>query len=162
MSQIGLLSADFMSTVAYTSVDAQLTERLAHIGFRFTPQRQHVYNVLLEKRDHPTADEVYLRSKHGMSDISLATVYNCLDALVKCGLVRQVNLDRAASRYCPNMRDHFHFFCETCGGIYDIDHAPGAPAACPVPRGFRVHHMDVTLRGLCPACLPGTNSSPAH
>ena len=36
-----------------------------------------------------------------MPEISMATVYNCLDALVKCGLVRQVNLDRGATRFLP-------------------------------------------------------------
>jgi Fur family transcriptional regulator, peroxide stress response regulator len=70
----------------------QLTQRLATSGFRFTPQREHVYAVLLEKRDHPTAEEVFIRAKRTMPEISMATVYNCLEALVKCGLVRQVML----------------------------------------------------------------------
>ena len=38
-------------------VHIALDERLAVGGFRFTPQRQHVYAVLLETRDHPTAEE---------------------------------------------------------------------------------------------------------
>ena len=40
-----------------------------------------------------------MRAKKGLPDISMATVYNCLDALVKCRLVREVNLDRTARRY---------------------------------------------------------------
>ena len=70
----------------HAKTDRRLNERLATSGFRFTPQRQHVFNVLLRKRDHPTVEEVFLRAKQGMPDISMATVYNCLDALVKCGL----------------------------------------------------------------------------
>ncbi|MDB6109953.1 MAG: transcriptional repressor, partial [Pedosphaera sp.] len=73
-----------MNSADHPKIDARLTERLATSGFRFTPQRQHVYSVLLEKRDHPTVEEVFMRAKHGMPDISMATVYNCLDALVKC------------------------------------------------------------------------------
>ena len=30
-------------------------------GLRLTKQRQEVYQVLLEQRDHPTANEVYQR-----------------------------------------------------------------------------------------------------
>ena len=83
---------------------SQLNERLATSGFRFTPQREHVYAVLLRKRDHPTAEEVFIRAKREMPEISMATVYNCLDALVKCGLARQVTLERGATRFCPNMQ----------------------------------------------------------
>ena len=51
-----------------------LDERLARGGFRFTPQREHVYAVLLRKRDHPTAEQVFIRAKRDMPEISMATV----------------------------------------------------------------------------------------
>lgn len=134
-------------------VDARLNQRLASGGFRFTPQRQHVYGVLLRTRDHPTAETVFLRAKQGMPDISLATVYNCLDALVKCGLVRAVRRDRAATQYCPNMHEHCHFYCETCGGVFDIDFAPGTKKPqVPVPEGFKPTQFDLSIRGYCPEC----------
>jgi Fe2+ or Zn2+ uptake regulation protein len=34
-------------------LNGELNERRMTGGFRFTPQRQHVYDVLLQKRDHP-------------------------------------------------------------------------------------------------------------
>src|SRR5271166_4942306 len=104
----------------HAKMDNRFNERLATSGFRFTPQRQHVYNVLLEKRDHPTAEVVFIRAKHGMPDISMATVYNCLDALVKSGLARQVTLERGATRFCPNMEEHCHYYCDTCGEVFDV------------------------------------------
>jgi Fur family peroxide stress response transcriptional regulator len=134
--------------------EAGLLERLGKGGLRITPQRQHVYKVLLEKKDHPTAEEVFIRAKGGMPDISIATVYNCLDALVSCGLVRQVNYDRSATRFCSNMQPHHHFYCDECGGAYDIDREP-EPAEPPVhiPRGFKASRYEVTVRGLCPDCV---------
>jgi Fur family peroxide stress response transcriptional regulator len=132
----------------------QANEKLAHNGFRLTPQRQHVYQVLLERRDHPTAEEVFLRTKAAMPEISMATVYNCLDALVRCGLVRQVNLDRAATRYCPNMREHSHFYCEGCGGIFDVEPcAGGFPRPVELPRGFKALHYELSIRGFCQDCF---------
>jgi Fur family peroxide stress response transcriptional regulator len=83
----------------------------------------------------------------------MATVYNCLDALVKHHLVKQVHLDRAATRYCPNMHDHAHFQCETCGGISDFEGASKPrQSGFKVPRGFKVTHSEVSMRGVCPDC----------
>src|SRR5262245_4681508 len=103
-----------MSPAEKPKPGVRLSDQLKAGGFRFTPQRQHVYDVLLQKRDHPTAEEVFIRVKRGMPEISMATVYNCLDALVRSGLARQVTMDRGAARFCPNMQEHCHFYCDQC------------------------------------------------
>jgi len=137
--------------VAYTEKpDERLNARLKTGGFRFTPQRQQVYTVLLHKRDHPTAEEVFLRAKRQMPEISMATVYNCLDALVKCGLVRQVNLDRGATHFCPNMAEHCHFYCDNCKGVFDI--SLPQDTGLPLPKGFKAERFDIAVHGCCPAC----------
>jgi Fur family peroxide stress response transcriptional regulator len=138
---------------ANQQTNARLSERLSTGGFRFTPQREHVYAVLLQKRDHPTAEEVFIRTKREMPDISMATVYNCLDALVKCGLVRQVTLERGAARFCPNMQEHCHFCCDSCESVFDIGLPQGI--GVPLPKGFRPERFDVTIHGRCPACSNG-------
>ena len=131
----------------------QLNERLATSGLRFTAQRQHVYDVLLQTRDHPTAEEIFMRAKLTIPDISVATVYNCLDALVKCDLARQVKLDRGATRYCPNMKDHFHFCCEGCGQVFDIDSKESDGLShITLPKGFKLTQREISLRGFCPDC----------
>jgi Fur family peroxide stress response transcriptional regulator len=134
------------------SEDSGLNERLAHSGLRLTPQRQHVFEVIRQKLDHPTADQVFIRARQTMPEISMATVYNCLDALVQCGLVRQVNLDRAATRFCPNMHDHYHFYCDDCGQVYDIDAVKYKHPASTLPPGFLAKHVETSIRGLCPDC----------
>jgi Fur family transcriptional regulator, peroxide stress response regulator len=131
-------------------VGSSLNERLASGGFRFTPQRREVYAILLQKRDHPTAEEVFFRARGEMPGISMATVYNCLEALVKCRLVRQVTLDRGAARFCPNMSEHGHFCCDSCGTVLDIELPAGI--CVPLPKGFEVLHYDIAVHGRCPAC----------
>ncbi len=142
-----------MGITARKKTDGRLNERLATSGFRFTPQREHVYSVLLRKRDHPTAEEVFIRAKHDMPEISMATVYNCLDALVQCGLVRHVSLERGAARFCPNMREHCHFYCDACESVFDVDLPP--EAGIPLPRGFKAERYDIAIHGRCPACADG-------
>ena len=128
-----------------------LTERLGTTGFRLTPQRQQVYGVLLGKRDHPTAEEVFIRAKRQMPEISHATVYNCLDALVKCGLARQVTVDRGATRFCPNMREHGHFHCAACEMVFDVD-LPAELPGLALPRGFQPLRYEMAIHGLCADC----------
>ena len=132
-------------------------ERLEHslesAGFRFTRQRREVFEVVADSHDHPTADEIFDRAKRRMPEISFATVYNCLSVLVRCGLLRQVTLDRSPTRFCPNMREHCHFFCERCGQVTDIEvTSRTALAGVDLPPGFEVASFDVSLRGVCPAC----------
>ncbi len=142
-----------MNVVERKGWNDRLSSRLADGGFRFTPQREHVYAVLLRKRDHPTAEEVFIRAKRELPDISMATVYNCLEALVRCGLVRQVMLDRGAARFCPNMQEHGHFYCDTCESVFDI--ALAAETALPLPKGFKADRYDIAIHGRCPACSNG-------
>ena len=120
--------------------------------YRLTKQRREVYDVLKEQLDHPTATEVFIRAKTRVPGISLATVYNCLETLTHSGLVKQVNLDRGPSRYCPNLKDHGHFHCESCGAVSDVDLCEAPEAALSLPRGAVVNRMEISLRGLCPKC----------
>lgn len=125
-----------------------------------TKQRKVVYDVLMEELDHPTATEVFIRSKNRMSGISLATVYNCLETLTDSGLVKQVNIDREPSRYCPNLHEHAHFFCSNCGAVQDvIPDKPDAPlAAWRLPKGSQVQLVEVSMRGICPTCAEDSHS----
>jgi Fur family peroxide stress response transcriptional regulator len=140
-----------MRASGHSIVESHLTERLGTGGFRFTPQRQQVYDVLIQKRDHPTAEEVFIRAKQAMPDISMATVYNCLDALVQCGLVRQVQLERGATRFCPNMEEHCHYYCDECGTVFDVA-LTGNSAVVPRPKGFKIDHYEIAVHGLCAGC----------
>ncbi len=131
-----------------TTPDA-LAQRLTDSGLRTTPQREVVYNVLLKKRDHPTADEVFARVKSEMPTISLATVYNCLETLVQCDLVRAVNFERGPTRYCPNLAPHAHFHDEQTGATHDIELPPGLldRVNSVLPAGYDAKSVEIIFRG---------------
>jgi Fur family peroxide stress response transcriptional regulator len=146
---------------------ATLTKRLTASGLRPTPQREVVFKIILEKRDHPTADEIFARVKSQMPTISLATVYNCLETLVQCGLVRQVNLERGATRYCPNLHEHAHFHDEATGQIHDVDLPADLMAQLRelLPPGFDANTIELTFRGTAnshPAPAVGRGKAPRN
>lgn len=124
-------------------------QKLADSGLRNTPQREVIYSVLLQKRDHPTADEVFARVKAELPTISLATVYNCLEALVQCKLVRAVNFEREPTRYCPNLRPHAHFHDDQTGSTHDIDLPADllARVQAILPPGYDAASVEISFRG---------------
>jgi Fur family peroxide stress response transcriptional regulator len=136
-----------MSTA--TLAPEALAQKLADSGLRATPQREVVYSVLLKKRDHPTADEVFARVKTERPTISLATVYNCLETLVSCDLVRAVNFERGPTRYCPNLHPHAHFHDERTGKTHDIDLPPSLieKVQTVLPRGYDATSVEIIFRG---------------
>ena len=136
-----------MSTATHNA--EALAQKLADSGLRSTPQREVVYDVLLRKRDHPTADEVFARVKSGLPSISLATVYNCLETLVQCDHVRAVNFERSPTRYCPNLRPHAHFHDEQTGKTHDIDLPPELleKVSSVLPVGYDAKSVEIIFRG---------------
>jgi Fur family peroxide stress response transcriptional regulator len=128
---------------------AALSEQLKARDVRPTPQREVVLKMILDKRDHPTADEIFARVKSSMPAISLATVYNCLDTLVQCGLVRQVNFERGPTRYCPNLHPHAHFYDEHTGSTHDIDlpEAVLAKVKAILPPDYNAESVEIIFRG---------------
>jgi Fur family peroxide stress response transcriptional regulator len=119
-----------------------------------TEQRRAVYDVLMGKRDHPTAVEVFTRVRDSVPSISLATVYNCLDTLTACGLVKTVAHEREPARYCPNLTEHAHFFCESCGAVTDIPlRARKQPQdVWEFPEEITISHHEASFSGTCPKC----------
>jgi len=126
-----------------------LTQKLASEGMRFTRQREVVYEAVLNQRDHPTADEVYARVRSNEAGISLATVYNTLETLVQCNLVKQVNFERESTRYCPNLKEHAHFHDTQTGRIYDVDLNDGLVEQIlqNLPEGFEAAQIEINYRG---------------
>ena len=126
-----------------------LHSALKRKGLRPTKQRASVYEVILGKKDHPNAEEILQRVRRVLPTTSLATVYNCLDTLVSCGLLRQVNLDRSPSRFCPNLRPHAHFECSKTGFIFDLDLDETTISSLEsiLPKGFSAENFNLSFIG---------------
>ncbi len=120
-----------------------------------TPQREAVYDYLRSVRHHPTAEEVYLAVKRRLPRVSLATVYNALEMLVRSGLATRLAYGDASARYDCRTDIHSHLRCVDCGRVEDLEVAPeerwlrGIDTGDFKPTGFRFE-----LIGHCGACRP--------
>lgn len=129
-----------------------LNRALLGAGLRATRQREQVFDILMQERNHPSAEDIYQKAKENHQELSLATVYNCLDTLVSCGLVKQVNLDRDSTRYCPNLEPHAHFHDEQTGKILDVELPTELIGQIQevLPKGFKVTALELNFRGIAP------------
>jgi Fur family transcriptional regulator, peroxide stress response regulator len=129
-----------------------LNQVLDKLGLRSTRQREVVYSVIAEAKDHPTADEIFVRSRQEMPTISLATVYNCLETLVECSLIRQVNFVRESTRYEPYLQPHAHFYCDKTGQVVDVPLPEEVFASLTnlLPQAASVSSIELNFRGSMP------------
>jgi Fe2+ or Zn2+ uptake regulation protein len=100
-----------------------IREVLDRNGLRCTRQRELIFDALASTRAHPTAEELFHSVRHVEPGLSLATVYNTLDALTACGLVRRLPCPNGsgACRFDAATHEHVHLSLSD-GRIVD---APG-------------------------------------
>lgn len=137
-----------------TRIDLALRQALESHGQRFTEQRSAVYRFLCGTDEHPTADEVFTAVRAQISDISLATVYKALEALVSCHLAMKLTYGDGSARYDARTDEHVHARCLSCGSVRDIK---GAPLAGDLPDihptdGFQVEGYRLEVVGYCGSC----------
>jgi Fur family peroxide stress response transcriptional regulator len=121
---------------------------------RETKQREAILKVLKNNRTHPTADWIYEEVKKGIPNISKGTVYRNLQVLQEAGDVSELNLNGTLSRYEAKRESHYHFRCEKCGRVFDLDEPADKELDSKVAKrtGFIVSHHQTEFRGFCKNC----------
>jgi len=102
------------------SREAELRHALEESGWRCTRQRAAVFSFLCAAEFHPTAEQVYDAVRRRLPNISLATVYKALDALVDAGLAARFADGDGPARYDPHSEAHYHLRCLKTGRIQDL------------------------------------------
>lgn len=97
-----------------------LRRSLEQAGWRCTRRRTAVYNHLCAAATHPTAEQVFSSVRQQIPNISLATVYKALEALVDAGVATRLGDGTGPARYDGRAEAHYHFRCDRTGEIIDL------------------------------------------
>ena len=121
---------------------------------RATKQRASILEVLRNTRSHPTADQIYDAVRKEIPNISKGTVYRNLEVLREDGAISELNLNGTLSRYEEKQYRHYHFICEKCGSVFDLDEPINTKINKRVAArtGFKVSSHQTEFRGLCKDC----------
>ncbi|CCU79578.1 Peroxide stress regulator PerR, FUR family [Halanaerobium saccharolyticum subsp. saccharolyticum DSM 6643] len=121
---------------------------------RMTKQRKAILKVLKNTKSHPTADWIYEKVRKEIPNISLGTVYRNLNVLAENGKIKVLDYGSNHSRYDGVPDHHYHFRCEKCGGVFDLDVDLSSDLNKKINNEteFTVHSHRLEFSGICPDC----------
>ena len=85
-----------------------------------TIQREAIRQELKCSSQHPTADEIYIKLRIKLPQISLATVYRNLEQMAALGIIRKITIAGHQARFDSEIERHFHVRCIKCGTIHNL------------------------------------------
>ena len=123
-------------------------DKLRTAGLRPTRQRLALTQILFGQGNrHITAEELHAEAQAVKADVSLATIYNTLNQFTEAGLLREVAIEGDRSYFDTNTSNHFHFYSEKDGRLFDFGtenlEVKGLP---PAPEGMEIDRIDVIVR----------------
>ncbi len=126
---------------------------LQELGYRLTPQRTLVWDVLRQSGTHMSAEDVCAQVQRQFPHVNISTVYRTLELLVELRLVKETRLGPTRRFFeVEEEVPHHHLVCDTCGGVTHLhdEDLGGLNAALASGQGFA--SREVTVFGRCRTC----------
>lgn len=136
----------------------ELINCLKDAGMRITPQRIAICQALAVAHNHPSASQLYDKLKEEYPSMSLATVYNTLDALVGQGKINILgDAGDGKVHFDAFIGPHINLACLKCHQITDVesDLVPRISEEVSTSSGYEIKGSRVIYYGICPACQRG-------
>ncbi len=124
----------------------------------YSKQRETMMRILRGSKTHPTAQEIYAEMRKNDPKISLGTVYRNLAQLTEKGSVVRIDTKHECVHYDGCTDPHYHFICDSCGKVYDLDIEP-IDMDKRVEEDFdcKVSGHSLIFYGICSSCRNSSN-----
>ena len=125
-------------------------QKLRSSNLRPTKQRLKICQFLFnrEKTFHFTVETLNKKiNKNGATKISLATIYNTVEAFTSAGYLKEILTSKNKSYYDTNIKSHHHFYDEGSKELTDIHYSQIKLSKVPVPpKGKKIKNLEVVIR----------------
>ena len=130
-------------------------KKLKDNGYRITPQREMIIQIIAHCNRHMSAEEVMEEVRGKTNLINIATVYRTLDLLVENGLASRFNLGSGKIAYATGEHGpHVHLVCKHCGHVAEIAEQDILPSLQKIEKqySFDCHPYHFSIHGVCQKC----------
>jgi len=91
------------------------------MALKHSKQRDMIKTFLMSRKDHPTADVVYMNVRQENPNISLGTVYRNLTLLADIGEIARLRVGDGVDHFDADTSPHYHFVCRECDSVSDLE-----------------------------------------
>ena len=136
------------------SCTEQISTQIRSRGFRLTPQRLTILQVLQHSGEHLTPAEVYEIARQSLPGLTETTVYRTLEFLSENGFALAAHIGSGKLVYQVGGNAHHHVICQKCGSEMEVGHAQLTDLYSTIEHmtGYRLTTSHLTFFGLCPGC----------
>ena len=130
-------------------------DRLRSQGYRMTPQRLTVLDIVAGHPGHIGVDLVWSLAKEQHPYVDLATVYRTLQTLKRAGVVTEVLIGHKLHFELTDQHNpHHHMVCSSCDAVYTLspDYLSGFSQRLEEEFGFIPDLENFTVGGTCVTC----------
>ena len=124
---------------------------------RKTPERFTILEKIFSLNKHFEVDTLHEMLEEDSFHVSKATIYNTINLLNECGLVRKYSFDNQQAKYgkvTSNTTNHFYLICTECGKIKDIkDLEFSAYMNARKYSSFTTKYFQLYVYGVCNNCV---------
>ena len=125
-------------------------QKLRSSNLRPTKQRLKICQFLFDRKKtfHFTVETLNKKiNKNGATNVSLATIYNTVEAFTSAGYLKEVLTSKDKSYYDTNIQSHHHFYDEESKELTDIDKSQIKLSRVPIPpKGKKIKNLEVVIR----------------
>ena len=120
---------------------------LKNSPLKVTNQRVRLIEILFKNGDHHfTAEDVHKEVNKNKYNISLATIYNCLNQFTKHHILKSVRISSDKVYFDTNTEEHHHFFCKNSEMLSDIKSSDVEISNLPrIPKGKKLESVEVVI-----------------
>lgn len=137
-----------------SSLPPDLLGRLRGAGYKITPPRLAVLEIILREGQHQNPGEILRQAQALHPNTSRATVYRTLELLTQLGVTRPMFRGDGRPAFARVHHGHHHVVCSACDRVVEL----ARPALERLARqaaartGFEIHSHVLEFVGLCRRC----------